>query len=37
MRAIYALIDKWAEFWGLSRWYERVGFEDVPLDYLNLV
>ena len=32
-----SMIDKWAEFLGLSKWYEWVGFEDVPLDYLNSV
>ncbi|MFA6371143.1 MAG: hypothetical protein WCW68_00815 [Methanothrix sp.] len=32
-----SMIDKWAEFLGLSKWYDWVGFEDVPLDYLNSV
>lgn len=32
-----SMIDKWAEFLGLSKWYEWVGFEDVPQDYLNSV
>jgi hypothetical protein len=32
-----AMINKWAEFLGLSKWYDWVGFEDVPLDYLNAV
>jgi hypothetical protein len=32
-----AMIDKWAQFLGLSKWYDWVGFEDVPLDYLNSV
>jgi len=32
-----SIIDKWAEFLGLSKWFDWVGFEDVPLDYLNSV
>ena len=31
------MIDRWAEFLGLSKWYSWVGFEDVPPDYLNSV
>ncbi len=31
------MIDRWAEFLGLSKWYSWVGFEDVPQDYLNSV
>jgi len=32
-----SMIDRWAEFLGLSKWYSWVGFEDVPPDYLNSV
>ena len=32
-----SMINKWAEFLGLSKWFEWVGFEDIPLDYLNSV
>ena len=32
-----AMIDRWAEFLGLSKWYSWVEFEDVPPDYLNSV
>jgi hypothetical protein len=32
-----SMIDKWAEFLGLSKWFEWVGFEDVPQSYLNSV
>ena len=32
-----SMIDRWAEFLGLSKWYSWVGFEDVPPDYLNAV
>lgn len=32
-----AMINKWAEFLGLSKWFEWVGFEDVPDSYLNSV
>lgn len=32
-----AMINKWAEFLRLSKWFEWVGFEDVPEGYLNLV
>ena len=32
-----SMIDKWAEFLGRSKWHDWVGFEDVPLDYLNSV
>jgi len=31
------MINRWAEFLGLSKWYSWVGFEDVPPDYLNSV
>jgi len=31
------MIQKWAEFLGLSKWFEWVRFEDVPLDYPNSV
>lgn len=32
-----SMINKWAEFLGLSKWFDWVGFEDVPQDYLNSV
>jgi hypothetical protein len=32
-----AMIDKWAEFLGLSKWYEWTEFENVPIDYINSV
>ena len=32
-----AMINRWAEFLGLSKWFDWVGFEDVPQDYLNSV
>jgi len=32
-----SMIDKWAGFLGLSKWYEWIGFEDVPQDYLESV
>lgn len=32
-----SMIDKWAEYLGLTNWYEWVGFEDIPQDYLNSI
>ena len=32
-----AMINRWAEFLGLSKWFDWVGFEDMPQDYLNSV
>lgn len=32
-----AMVNRWAEFLELSKWFEWVGFEDVPEDYLNSV
>jgi hypothetical protein len=32
-----AMVNRWAEFLGLSKWFDWVGFEDVPEDYLNSV
>jgi len=32
-----SMINRWAEFLGLSKWFEWVGFEDVPEDYLNSI
>jgi hypothetical protein len=32
-----SMIDMWAEFLNLSKWFEWVGFEDIPPDYLNSI
>jgi hypothetical protein len=31
----WVLDQQLAEFFSQSKWYEWVGFEDVPLDYQN--
>jgi hypothetical protein len=32
-----SMIDKWADFLDLSKWFEWMWLEDVPQDYLNSV